>query len=164
MTSYGGQIITITDTENENSCSLTVFVEGEIPIEFGDAIQAEGTIQKYEGEWELVVTNEQHITIIEKWHNVSMPLWQLAQYPAKYTGMNVNISGIIDRYYDGYLYLIDAEGTYSIAVYYDTSQMYNASQGDIVNICARFSYDEETLRYVLLATEDIHSIKKRIEE
>lgn len=158
ITTYGGQIIEIKNLDNENISKTIVFVEGETPVEYGDRIQASGTVQKYENEWEIVVNNERFVKILQKWTNVTFPLWQLAENPDKYVGTNVNVTGIIDRKYDAYFYLVDSEEQYTVAVYYDSSKFFNFSQGNGVYVGARFVYDAETMRYVLQVEDESHGI------
>jgi len=158
LTTYGGQIIQIKDFDEENSTELTVFVERQTPVEYGDKIQATGIVQKYEGEWELVVDNERFIKILQKWNNTSFPLWQIAENPNKYIGLNINVYGIIERDYGSYFYLIDSDGEYTIAVYYDSSQFHNFSEGDMVRVGARFVYDSPTVRYLLRVEDETHNI------
>jgi len=156
-TTYGGQIIEIKDLENEES-TVILFVEEITSVEYGDKIQATGKVQKYRDEWEVVVNNEKQIQILQKWSGITIPLWQLAENPNKYVGTNVNITGIIDREYDTYFYLIDSEEQYSIAVYYDSTRYYNISQGDFVCVGGRFIYDTESLRFVLSAKDEKHHL------
>jgi uncharacterized linocin/CFP29 family protein len=164
ITTYGGQIIEIKNLDSKNSSKTIVFVEGETNVEYGDIIQATGTVQKYKGEWEIVVNNERFVKILQKWSNITFPLWQLAEDPNKYVDTNVNVTGIIDRKYDAYFYLVDSEEQYTIAVYYDSSRFYTFSQGDTVYVGARFVYDAETMRFVLSAKEETHSISVIEEE
>jgi hypothetical protein len=163
-TTYGEKIIEIKNPDSKNSSKTIVFVEGETPVEYGDIIQATGTVQKYKGEWEIVVNNERLVKILRKWSNITFPLWQLAEDPNKYVGTNVNVTGFIDRKYDAYFYLVDSEEQYTVAVYYDSSRFYNFSQGDAVYVGARFVYDAETMRFVLSAKEETHSISVIEEE
>lgn len=161
LTIYGGQIIEIKDIYSENSSKTIVFVEGETPVEYGDRIQATGKVQKYKGDWEIVVNNERFVKILQKWNNITFPLWQLAENPDKYVGTNVNVAGFIDRKYESYFYLVDSEEQYTVVVYYDSSSFYNFSEGDAVYVGARFVYDAETMRYVLNVKEDTHRIYAR---
>ena len=158
ITTYGGQIIEIQDPKSENVTETILFVEEETPVEYGDRIQATGIVQKYKGDWEIVVNNKKFIKILQKWSNITFPLWQLAENPNKYIGTNVNVTGFIDRIYDSYFYLVDSEDKYTVAVYYDSTKFYNFSQGDTAYIGARFVYDSETLRFILSAKEDTHYI------
>ena len=155
-TTYGGQIIEIKDIES--SYKATIFVEEEAFVEYGDKIQVTGKVQKYKDEWEIVVNNARFVEILEKWDNITFPLWPLAENPDKYVGININITGVIDRVYDSYFYLVDEEELYTIAVYFDTPEFYNFSQGDKVCVRARFVYDTETLRFVLNVNEETHNI------
>lgn len=158
ITTYGGQIIEIKNLDSENISKTIVFVEGETSVEYGDRIQATGTVQKYKDEWEIVVNNERFVKILQKWTDVTFPLWQLAENPDKYVGTNVNVTGFIDRKYAAYFYLVDSEEQYIVAVYYDSSKFYNFSQGNAVYVGARFVYDAETMRYVLQAKDEAHGI------
>lgn len=157
-TTYGGQIIEIKDVSNTNSSNVVVYVEEVTNVEYGDKIQATGLVQRYKDDWEVVVDDRRYIKIIEKWSNITFPLWQLASNPEKYVGMNVNVSGVIERDYGSYFYLIDSEGDYSVAVYYDSSQFQNFSEGDSVSVGARFVYDTPTFRYILQTNEKSHGI------
>jgi len=159
-TSYGSQIITI---ESDNA-TILVFAEGETNLEYGDTIQATGKVQKYKGDWEIVVDNERFIKIIQKWSNITFPLWQLAENPAKYDGLNVNVTGFIDTVYDTYFYLVDSEEEYSVIVFYNPSGQDALYPGQKVNVAARFIFDAEDLRYKLEISEDIHGVSLSTEE
>jgi len=153
-TTYGGQIITIKDDD----VTATVFVEGTIDIEYGDKIQATGTSQKYKEGWEIVVNNERFVTVLEKWQNISFPLWQLAGNPTKYDGLNVNVTGYVDVIYESYFYLVDETEEHSLIVFCKPSK-YNVSYpGQKVNVAAQFAFDEEKFQYKLTLCEEIHSI------
>lgn len=158
VTKYGSQIIEIIDVDGENHSNVIIFVEGETLVEYGDRIQVTGIVKKYEGEWEVVVNNPRFVKIIEKWSDISFPLWQLAENPNRYVGANVNVTGFIERVYSSYFYLVDSEEQYSIVVYYDSSKFSNLSQGVGVYVGGRFVYDEETLRFVLDVSEETHYI------
>lgn len=158
ITTYGGQIIEIKNLDNENVSETMIFVERQTSVEYGDRIQVTGIVQKYKDEWEIVVNNEKHIKILQKWNNITFPLWQLAENPDKYVGTNVNVTGFINRIYDAYFYLIDSEEKYTVVVYFDPPKFYNFSQGAAVYVGARFVYDAETMRYVLSAKEETHRI------
>lgn len=158
ITTYGGQIIEIKNLDAENSSKIIVFVEEKTSVEYGDKIQATGTVQKYKDEWEVVINNERFVEILQKWNNTTFPLWQLAENPDRYIGINVNVTGVIDRKYDTYFYLVDSEGQYTVAVYYEPSKFYNFSQGDPVYVEARFTYDSKTMRYTLQTKDEAYGI------
>ena len=73
-TKQGSQIIKI----KENNASATIFVGGAIELEFGDKLQATGEVQKYRDTWEIIIDDIRLVEILEKWNNISFPLWQLA--------------------------------------------------------------------------------------
>ena len=118
LTSYNSQIITIRNL-NESEQELSVYVEIETDIEYGDIIKATGKIQKYQDGWELVVSHPKNIEILTSWRNNSSPIWQLAERPEKYVGCNICTTGVIDRKYDSYYFLIDSSGRYSLVVYFN---------------------------------------------
>ena len=154
LTKYGSQIIEI---ENDNA-TTTVFIEGKIELEFGDKIQATGEIQKYEGEWEVVVNSINMVKIIEKWKNSSFPLWQLAENPNKYLGLNINVSGYIDYISNSYFYLSDFDRKYSLPVFYTLVENLTISPGLKISVYGQFLFDEENFRYKLELNQKIHRI------
>jgi RecG-like helicase len=154
LTKYGSQIIEI---ENDNA-TTTVFIEGKIEIEFGDKIQVTGEIQKYEGEWEIVVNSINMVKIIEKWKNSSFPLWQLAENPNKYLGLNINVSGYIDYISNSYFYLSDFDRKYSLPVFYTLVENLTISPGLKISVYGQFLFDEENFRYKLELNQKIHRI------
>ena len=154
VTNYGSQIITI---KNENS-SATIFLEEEIFVEYGDRIQVKGEVQKYKGCWEIIANNKQSVVVIEKWQNISILLWQIAQNTYYYEGLNINITGYIDSIYDNYFYLVDEEGEHTLLVFYDVYKKNQLLFGQKVNINGFFVFDEQNFRHVLTFTSDKHKI------
>jgi DNA/RNA endonuclease YhcR with UshA esterase domain len=157
-TQYGSQLITI----REYNTSVTVFLEGEVDLEYGDKIQAIGQVQKYEETWEIIVENIKDIKILEKWKNVSFPVWQLAQRPTKYLGLNVNVSGWVDAVYDKYFHLKDAENNNTLLVFYNTNPFLYS--GKSVFVSGKFLFDEQNLRYILVVSEEGHGVFLKTEE
>lgn len=154
ITSYGNQIITI---ENNNTTTI-VFVEEETKAKYGDKIQATGKVQKYKGDWEIVVGDIRFVEIIQHWQNITMPLWQLAENPAKYEGLNINVTGYIDLVYDTYFYLVDMEEEHSIIVFYSHVEQNSIYPGQKVQVAARFMFDIESFRYKLEVSEETHGV------
>ncbi len=154
LTKYGSQIIKI---ENDNA-TTTVFIEGKIDLEFGDKIQVIGEIQKYEGEWEIVVNSVNMIKIIEKWKNSSFPLWQLAENPNKYLGSNINVTGYIDYISNSYFYLSDFDRKYSLPVFYNLGENITIFPGQKISVFGQFLFDEENFRYKLELNKKAHRI------
>ena len=154
LTKQGNQIITI---EDENS-TTTVFVEGKTDVEYGDKIRVAGSVQKYKDDWEIVIDNNRLLKIVEKWHSISFPLWQLAENPAKYLNLNVNVTGIIESSSNAFFYLVDLERGYSLIVFYDLSKNITIIPGQKVNILGKFSFDEENFRYQLKICEEKHKL------
>jgi cytochrome c-type biogenesis protein CcmE len=158
-TTYGTQIITIRDRGNSTN-SVTLYIEGEVSVEYGDTVQAIGEVQQYNEQWELSVNNPQFVTILQKWNNQSFPLWQLAENPDKYLGTNINVTGIVTQKHESSFSLTDPEGKYSIDVSYDPSCPHQFSKDDSVAVAGRFLYEIKTFQYVLKATESNHGIWK----
>ncbi|MBN1280790.1 MAG: hypothetical protein JXA00_03990 [Candidatus Thermoplasmatota archaeon] len=156
-TTYGSQLLTIRDNTSSTT-SATVYIEGEIAVEYGDRIQAQGQVQQYNGQWEIMVSNPALVTIIQQWKNCSFPLWQLAEHPGNYVDTNVNVTGIITQAAASSLELTDAEGRYCVLVVYDSSVPHDGSVGQQVTVHARFVYDAKNLNYVLKATDGFHGI------
>jgi len=156
VTTYGSQLITIKDKNN----SAIIFIETEIDVEYGDRIRATGKVQKYNDGWEIIVSNKKFIETIQKWQNISIPLWQLAQKPSNYQGLNVNVTGVVDSLYDNYLYLTDLDGTYSLIVFYNPYMYNSLYPGQTVIVEGKFDFDQETFRYALTLSEQNHKISQ----
>jgi len=156
-TSYGSQLITIRETQNFTNLVM-LYIEGEIPVEYGDRIQATGEVQQYKNQWEIVVNNQQFIVILQKWQNLSFPLWQLALHPENYLDTTVNVTGIATQIFDSSFTLTSTDGKYSIEVAYKSSCPHQFLKGDTVAVGARFLYDATTCRFLLKATEASHGI------
>ncbi|OYT58191.1 hypothetical protein B6U70_01080 [Euryarchaeota archaeon ex4484_162] len=153
-TNYGSQIIEIkTSRASKDNFTATVFAEKITSVEYGDRIRVTGIVQKYEGKWEIFVSDTRSIDIIQKWQNNVFPIWQLAENPDRYVGMNINITGIVDRNYETYFYLSDSDGKYSLIVFSSSVHCQNFSTGDKVYAAGRFTYDSKNLRYMLKANE-----------
>ena len=159
-TTYNNQIITI----KNNNTSAIVFLEGETYVEYGDLIEATGKVQKYEGEWEIVVGDVRFIKILRKWNNFSFPLWQLAENPERYEELNVKVTGYIDLVYDTYFYLIDEDDSYSLLVFYNFLEQDVLTPGKKVSVSAKFYFDENDLRYKLEVGEENHGVTFLSEE
>jgi len=154
ITKYGSQIITIKD----NNSTATIFIEGSITLEYGDKIQVTGEVQKYNNEWEIVGNNEKSIKILEKWHNQTHPLWEIAQNPNKYLNQNINITGYIDRVYDDHLYLRDIDEEFNIIVYFTSFNQFQENLGKEVFVAGFLKYDKINLRYILEINDYGHGV------
>jgi hypothetical protein len=153
-TKHGGQIITIV---GENS-TTTVFVEGETELEYGDKIRATGEVQKYKDDWELVVNDNRLVRIIEEWQNATKFLWQLAENPLKYLGLNVNVTGHIESLSNAYFYLVDVEEKHSLIVFYNIFENITLHPGQNVKASGKFTFDEEKFRYQLEICDETHGV------
>jgi len=153
-TKYASQMITI---KNDNFTAI-VFLEGISDVEYGDKISVAGEVQKYMGDWEIVVDNEKNLNIVEKWNNLSFPIWQLAQNPGRYLGLNVNVTGYVESVFDSYFYIVDIENKYSLVVFYDSFSGLSLQSGKKAFVLGKFLFDEKNLRYKLELCEEEHGI------
>ena len=153
-TQYASQMITI----RGNNSTAIVFLEGTCDVEYGDKIQVTGEVQKYMDDWEVIVDNKKNLKIVEKWDNISFPIWQLAQNPSKYLGLNVNVTGYVESIFDSYFYIVDIENKHSLVVFYDSYLGLSLYPGKKVCISAKFLFDEKNLRYKLELCDENHGV------
>ncbi len=153
-TKYASQMITLKD----ENFTVIVYVEGVTDVEYGDKISVTGEIQKYREDWEIMVNDKKNLQIIEKWQNISLPLWVLAQKPICYLGLNVNVTGFIDIVYNSFFNLVDLKTNTSIPVYFEYYHGDNISSGTKVTIFAKFMFDEQQLRYKLVLCDEKHGV------
>jgi hypothetical protein len=154
ITKYGSQLITI----KENNATTTLFLEESTEVEYGDKIRATGEVQKFKDDWEIIVENVRDIELIRKWSNISFPLWQLAENPTKYLGLNVNVTGYIESISNGYFNLVDLEEKHSLIVFYNLSRNITLYPGQKVSVSGKFSFGSENFRYKLVLFDDNHCI------
>ncbi len=157
LTTYGSQIVELTQIENNTVYELVVFLEEPLILEYGDSVEITGSIQQYQDEWELYVQNNRLIRILEKWNNITIHISQLSKHPSAYIGINLNTTGIIDRIYDQYFYLIDPTEEYTLPVFHN-NQNSTIYEGETVFIYGKFEYDENTLRYGIYLNDESPSI------
>lgn len=153
-TRYGSQLITI----EENNGSATVFIEGEIDVEYGDRIRATGEVQKYKNSWEIIANDERDVKIIQKWHNISFPLWQLAENPAKYRNLNVNVTGYVETLTKTSFCLVDLKEKHSLTVFYNSLEKHEQYTGKKVSVAGKFYFDEKNFEYVLEIYGESHGV------
>jgi len=156
-TSYGSQLITIRDIDNTNY-SVTLYIEGDVPVDYGDTLQVTGEVQQYKGQWEILVNNPHFVILLKKWDDHSTPLWHLAENPDAYLGLPLNITGRVTQKHTASCTLTDMTGTYTIDVSYDSFHPHQFSDGDIVVAVGRFLYDPKELHYIMELSESTHGI------
>jgi hypothetical protein len=157
-TTYGNQFIIIRDVNSTNFSTITLYVEGEAAVEYGDVIQATGIVQQYNNNWEITINNPRFVEILQHWENRSFPVWQLARNPMKYVDTNVNVTGIVSGISATGFSLCDTEGTYLISVYCAQPSNSMLAPGDDVAVRARFLYDETTVRYLLRVMDETQGV------
>jgi hypothetical protein len=149
-TSVGGQIIKLQDRNATIAdSSVILFVQETTPVEYGDVIQATGKVQKYKEMWEIVVTSALDIHVVQKCRNISSPLWQLAENPLRYIGMNLTVEGNVDTLSGKSFSLEDLEKKYVLFIVSTDSVVQTIFPGDTVVVSGIFMYDAEHFRYVL---------------
>jgi DNA/RNA endonuclease YhcR with UshA esterase domain len=144
-TQQGSQIITI----KQKNHTTKIFSEEAIDIEKGDKIQAQGGVQKYQGEYEIIVNNKDYLKIIKKWDRDTTTLQQLTEKPEKYINLNVNVTGKIKEIYGNLIYLTDINETYIIPAVFSNITQQNLQTNQKITIHATFEYDETNFRYQL---------------
>ena len=153
-TKYGNQIITIED----NRSNVIVFSEEKTNIEYGDIIKVQGKVQKYEDSYEIIVENKERIEIINRWHNKTIPLWQISLDPSRYLGINVKVKGLIDSIYNSYFTLKDTNKTETIVVSYTGGKnLYLEPKKEII-VKGVFTFDSENFRYVINLFNEDHGV------
>lgn len=152
QTKHGTQIITI----KEQNVTAKIYLEGRVKVEYGDLVQASGTVEKYNNEWEIVVNNEKQVDIIQKWQNNIIPVEQVAAHPQTYQGLNINITGFVDLIYENYFFLTGNQKNYQLMVFYKD---YNSTlqPGKKASVAGKLEYNQEQLRYCI-ETYDKHAV------
>ena len=145
-TKFGSQIIKLTD----DNFSVEIFLEGKIEVEFGDKIQATGEVQNYKDTWELIVNDFRKLQILNKWNNISFPLWQIAENPTRYLNINVNVTGYIESVSNAYFLLVDLERKHSLIIYYSISKNITLYPGQKICASGIFTFDEKILESPLV--------------
>jgi hypothetical protein len=163
-TTYGSSLITIRDVNSTRFCTITLYLEGDVSVEYGDLIQATGVVQQYNSNWEITISNPRFIEILQPWGNRSFPVWQLAQNPTKYVDTNVNVSGIVGALSNTSFSLRDTEGTSVVPVSCADTSGFSFSPGAVVAVSARFLYNQETLSYFLQLIDSTHGVVVMEEE
>ncbi len=145
------QIIELRD----GNATTTVFLQDVVVIHSGDLLEVTGKVQKYRGEWEIVVEDSRDINPLSHWENNSVPLWELAEHPEWFKNLNINISGYIESLHENWFILSD--GNYSILVTFNYLNPH-LSNGDEVVIQGYFTYDPRYTRYVVEVENSYHHI------
>lgn len=164
-----GKVIEITETKyknqilkiQNNNSTAKIFSEEKTNVEYGDIIQAEGMVQKYEDYFEIIVKNKENIRVIEKWSNITLPLSQVSIHPNQYVGVNVKIKGYIEDIYNSFFNLKDFETDHMILVSYSSKNSFYLQSGKEVIVKGLFTYEEKNLRYIIKIYDDQHGISLR---
>lgn len=142
-TSTGTQRITLTSPNT--TTPLTLYLTTPLPIQYGDTIQAVGTIDTYQDTYELTTTPHD-ITIISHHTGPDIPLWQLAQNPTHYQDTTITTTGLVDKTTQTTITLKDTTTPTTITV---TGTTTPPPKNSLITIHARLLYDPQTLHYTL---------------
>lgn len=148
LTRQGSQMIYI----KQNNITTKIFSEEAHDIERGDQIRAQGSVQKYQGNFELMVNNKNYITVLQKWDKETISLKQLSSQPEKYNNLNINVTGKIKETYGTLFLLTDENNQHSLTVIVSNSSNLNLEKNQEILIHGKFTYDRENLRYQLLTS------------
>jgi len=151
-TEYGHVLVSLA----ANQTTLLLFVTSSdqsgivSDLSYGDEIVAEGRVQVYRGEYELV-TAELAIAKVNASANRIVFLPQLASEPERFEGARIRVAGTIDDLYTSVLYLADGTGTYRLRVKPRSGALITSElqEGDKIVAEGVLSYDSMELRYEL---------------
>ncbi|HDS44695.1 MAG TPA: hypothetical protein ENN68_01115 [Methanomicrobia archaeon] len=139
-----------------NQTSLLLFV---IPsdqsgivrdLSYGDEVVAEGRVQVYRGEYELV-TAEHAIAKVNTSANRILFVPQLAREPERFEGTRIRLAGTVEDLYTSVLYIADGTGTYRLRAKPVSGALgiSELQEGDTIVAEGVLFYDSTALRYEL---------------
>ncbi|MFH1101745.1 MAG: hypothetical protein V1726_06895 [Methanobacteriota archaeon] len=154
VTSTGSELIEIQNQNMTaaNSTVVTLYVEEETQVGFGDIIRVTGKVQNYKGTWEIVVSAANEIQILQSTSTLCVPLRQLALAPERYIDLPLNVSGVVDVLGDGCFSLVDDRGEYMLSVVCSSSVISGVGLGAPLVVSGRLKYESEGFRYVFSAS------------
>ena len=153
-TKYGCQLITI----KKDNLTAKLFLEETVNVECGDLVKATGEVQKYDGEWEVIVESKKFLEVIQRWEQKYVPLWRLSSDPRGYEGLNINTTGWIDDVFGKSFYLTDKDRNFSIPVINLVSNL-SFHSGEKAIVSGEFIYDKENFRYIIKCYRDQHKVE-----
>jgi len=153
-TIYGNQLITIKQGNN----SAILFLESPIDVQQGDKINATGRIQQYEDEWEIIIEEQELVTIEQSWENNTLTLQEIAENPINFLNQNLNVTAYVDIIYDEYFQLIDETYQYQCIVEKPYIKNLTLYTGQPINLNAYLTYDNTQMRYLFEFKNENHTI------
>ncbi|MFH1013186.1 MAG: hypothetical protein V1769_01610 [Thermoplasmatota archaeon] len=157
---YGNQIITI----RNNNTTATIFASVPATVQSGDTIQATGKVEHYKETWEIIIDDPKDLTIIKKWNETTIQLWEIAQNPITYVECNLNVTGYIDSIYESSLYFTDNNFEHTILVMISKKENITFYPGEPVVLSAQLLYDSTQLKYFFSLSETYHHLQPITEE
>jgi hypothetical protein len=151
-TEYGHMLVRL--AANQTALLLFVTPSDQLGIvrdlSYGDEVMAEGRVQVYRGEYELV-TAEGAIAPVNASANRIVFISQLASDPNRFEGERIRVAGTVDDLYTSVLYLADGTGTYRLRVKSGSGALVisELQEGEKIVAEGVLSYDSTELRYEL---------------
>lgn len=139
-----------------NQTELLLFVESQeenqelLNLCYGDEIEADGRVQVYRGEYELVVSESGIKKVTQQDSGISF-VSQIAVQPEEYKGRKVHVAGYVEDVYTNVFYLSDETGNYRMRVKLTATNisLSELQEGDKIIAEGVLSYDIENMRYEL---------------
>lgn len=118
-------------------------------LSYGDEVEVEGTVELYQGEYELVVPGNG----LKKLSSGGT-IWfvaQIANDPERYRGRKIQVAGYVEEIYQRVFYLRDETSTYHLRVNLVKAGMPTSGlqEGAQIIVEGVLAYDAKTMRYEL---------------
>ncbi|RLF27430.1 MAG: hypothetical protein DRN01_02440 [Thermoplasmata archaeon] len=155
ITSSGNQIIGLRNIQNEPPGNTTIFSMDEIDVNVDDIIKAKGSVQKYEGKWEIVVHNKNNVQIIKRMSTQKTSIWVVATEPERYMSLPLSLTGEIKNLKISRNTFTLTNNGYSITVFSPPQYLFNLTTGEHVKVDGRLLYDDKTFSYYILGEKVI---------
>ena len=133
-------------------------MESPIDVQQGDKINATGRIQQYEDEWEIIIEEQELVTIEQSWENKTLTLQEIAENPINFINQNLNVTAYVDIIYDEYFQLIDETYQYQCIVEKPYIKNLTLYTGQPINLNAYLTYDNTQMRYLFEFKNENHTI------
>ena len=153
VTESGNVILKIEGNQTE----LPIFVNSKVKdggkellnLSYGDEIEVEGRVEVYQGDYELVVS-ENAIKKLTSGSTIAF-VAQIAVQPEAYEGRKIQVAGYVEDVYQRVFYLRDETGTYRLRVKLVDTDILISELQEGAQIIAEgvLAYDAKNMRYEL---------------
>lgn len=151
ITSSNNQIIGLRNIQTEPIGNLTIFSMEIADVNVDDVVKIKGVVQRYKGEWEVVVHNNNDIKIIDHASPSETGLWKITRNPENYRNLPLSVKGVVEKTKGFSTTFTLTEGDYRITVFSPPQHFFNLTSGDKVKVEGRLLYDDKTFSYYVLA-------------